>query len=1386
MNETTQQRTPTPQPPGLDGPEHADPGRRLWGLWRQGQQPRVADFLEQAGVRDPELIVMALRVDQTERCRLGQWVPAEDYLDAFPAVRDHAESTVDLVFAEFLLREERGERPPLEEFLRRFPEHADELKLQIGLHREMDAECAPPATRAGIAETLPVGSRSAPADVPSTYPEIHGYEVMDVLGRGGMGIVYRAWQAELKRTVALKMLIAGSQASPEAAARFRVEVEAMARLRHPNIVQIHGVGQHAGAPYLVLELVEGRSLAQTLAGTPQPAEWSARTMEALARAIHSAHLLGVVHRDLSPANVLMAADGTPKVTDFGLAKLLIGGGSMRTNTGDLLGTPSYMAPEQAGSLDGTIGPATDVYALGAILYEMLTGRPPFKAERPLETLRQVIHEEPVTPSRLRPRLPQDLETICLKCLHKEPGRRYASALALAEELRRYLEGRPIEARRSTRAERSWRWCRRNPGLAAASITAASLLTIVAIGSTLAAWKFRRDSLRIQDAERATGANLLDSRMNLFESLVAQAQARRFSHREGQRFASLDALDRASKIARELNLTPDHFDRLRHEAIACMALPDLRATGRVIHRPPGVHFVAFDRTMTRYALRFRDGTIRIHRVADGAEIDRFAALGDSAIWVLFQFSPDGRYLATRHSPGWALTVRDVDRRTVALDAPGPVGRFVARFSPDSRRLALCREDGGTLIYDLATGQPGGSWNGPASGQDLAFGADGTRIATLHNEPGTSTCRIVESDSGRLLMAIPLPSAGEHVWWSPDGRTLATSCVDFKIYLWDAVTGRRKAVLEGLTNHVFLVDFHPSGALLVSNGWENRLRLWDPILGRPLLSLTADMSSARPEFSRDGRIVVTHEDALTTYEVDPALEYRTLAHPSGEPRFLGRASIRHDGRVLAVSTSGGVALWDLARGTELASLRIGFTGYALFESSGDLLTLSEDAGGIHRWPVHLDPDRGEFRIGPPRRLPLPAGGRGGLAEDGSGRIVARGESGVAHVLTPAGTFDVGPLVDCRYVALSPDGEWLATASQARGAQLWRIRGAAADKVAELPVDHGTPVDFSPDGKWLITQTSPCRLWEPATGRLVRQIGGYGLCFSPDGRLLAVQDADKVFRLVEAETDRTVARLESPDLSSVESAVFTPDGSRLVVTTREGPAVHVWDLRAIRRKLAGMRLDWEAPSFPEVDTAAGAGPPPPLTAVVDLGGLDAEGRLLLQQGRDLQAVGKTGEAIDVLRRAVGQSPDLAEARNDLAWLLATTPGPLRNAPEAVAHARRATELVPDESMYLNTYGVALHRAGRFAEAVPVLGRSLGAGRGQSDAFDLFFLATAHHRLSHREEARGCFDRAVRWVAAQKDLNAERTGELARFRAEAEAVLAGPCGELPDDVFAPSRPAK
>jgi serine/threonine protein kinase len=336
-------------------------------------------------------------------------------------------------------------------------------------------------------------------------PAIPGYEVLGELGRGGMGVVYQARHLGLKRPVALKVVLAGGHADPQELARFRAEAEAVARLQHPNVVQIYEVGEHDGLPFLALEFCAGGSLAQRLAGTPLPPRAAAELAQTLARAMHSAHTQGVVHRDLKPANILLRrksenpnpkseqgpsdvsdfgfriSDFEPKVTDFGLAKRLDGSHGL-TQTGQVMGTPSYMAPEQASGRAREVGPAADVYALGAVLYELLTGRPPFRAATSLETLDQVLHDEPVAPARLQSGVPRDLETVCLKCLHKEPSRRYASAADLADDLRRFLDGRPIAARRTPAWERAGKWARRRPAAAALIVVGAlAAVTLAALG-----------------------------------------------------------------------------------------------------------------------------------------------------------------------------------------------------------------------------------------------------------------------------------------------------------------------------------------------------------------------------------------------------------------------------------------------------------------------------------------------------------------------------------------------------------------------------------------------------------------------------------------------------------------------------------------------------------------------------------------------------------------------------------------------------------------------------------------------------------------------------------------------------------------------------------------
>jgi WD40 repeat protein len=1259
-----------------------------------------------------------------------------------------------------------------------------------------------PSALVGPLEVTAGGTAKGNERACSVVPTVAGYELISELGRGGMGVVYGARHVRLNRPCALKMILAGAHASPEDAARFLTEAEAIARLQHPYIIQIRHIGDALGLPFLELEYVSGGSLDQKLDGTPWPTTPAARLAEQVALGIAEAHRQGIIHRDLKPSNILLAADGTPKVGDFGLAKML-GSESGLTRTESVMGSPTYMAPEQAQGGTKSAGEGADVYAVGAILYELLTGRPPFRATTALETLEQVRTAEPVAPSRLLPGLPRDLETICLKCLQKEPAKRYQTAQSLADDLRRVLDGRPILARRIGGAERAWRWCRRNRFIATTTGIAAAAILLLAIGGIMAALIFRTQRDQIRRADRQTLENL-------FESLTAQARATRFSRQVGQRFESLRALERAAGIARELKLAPEQFELIRDQAIACLALPDMRTTGRVIDRPQEVLLVAFDRAMRRYALRYQDGMIEVKNIDDDHEVARFRARGRTGVWV-FGFSPDGRYLATTHFPGAALTVWDIDRRSVVLDEPGPVRFRAAKFSPDSQRIAVLHDNDNKLhMSSLTEGRPGQHWSVQRP-VELSFRPDGKQVAIVQRGTNKTSCAILDADTGREVSSFPVPLiSGEAVSWSPDGSTLAFVDDALKIYLYDAVTVTRKAILEGLTTAGARIAFHPAGTLLAGIGWESRIRLWDAVTGQPVLSLAGELPAAL-EFSRDGKIAISLEDKLTTYEVDPAIEYRTFAHASDVPLKLERPSVRCDGRVLAVGTSRGVVLWDLASGQELAFLPIGAATQLMFEPSGDLLT--RGVSGFWRWPVHLDGNRDEFRIGPPTRLPFSTANNQ-IAEDRSGRILALADHGLAHIVTPERTFQVGPLHDCRYVAVSSDGQWVATGNHAGTGvesefQVWRVRDQA--RIANLPLTGGGPVYFSPDGKWLMTANPPCRLWAVGRWAVERQIGGVGHCFSPDGRLMMVQNASSVLLLVEPESGRTVARLESPDSCGIIRATFSSDGARVVVTTGVGPAVHVWDLRAIRRQLASIGLDWDAPAYSNHDPADPTAPAlPPLQ--VDYGPLADEierftnsAETLIERytaqlkhspfdanayhrrGHAFKRLRRVQEAIDDLTVANRLRPDdahlrefLASYSNDKAWEIITSPGSHRE--RALMLARRAVELAPEEAVYLNTLGIAQYRSWQYSQAAVTLERSLAAGRGRTDAFDLFFLAMAHHRLGNCKYARACFDRAVDWIGRQKSLSPQYGNELAGFRAEAESVLASPAGDLPVDVFAPS----
>jgi tetratricopeptide (TPR) repeat protein/predicted Ser/Thr protein kinase len=428
------------------------------------------------------------------------------------------------------------------------PELAPELERRQRALRQMQ-ELANTHYFSATADGATTGT-SGTSSTSHSSQVIGSYEILEELGRGGMGVVYKARQTALKRLVAIKMILVGEHASAEERERFRAEAEVVARLGHPNIVEIYEVGEADGRPYFSLEFVDGGNLAKQLAGTPMPPPKAAALVETLARAMHHAHVNGIVHRDLKPGNVLLTAAGTPKITDFGLAKQLDMEG--RTTTGAIIGTPSYMAPEQAAGAKN-LGPACDVYALGSLLYECLTGRPPFRAASPMETLQQVLHYEPVPPRRINADLPRDLETICLKCLHKQASHRYWTAGELAGDLRRFLSGEPIRARPVGPIERTRRWCGRNPVVAALL----TLVAVIVLGSSVLAWTlFAHARAAQQEAELQAEKNRASELLARQQADLAEQNAKKArTEAENARLES----ERAGKIATFLTQLFDAVD-----------------------------------------------------------------------------------------------------------------------------------------------------------------------------------------------------------------------------------------------------------------------------------------------------------------------------------------------------------------------------------------------------------------------------------------------------------------------------------------------------------------------------------------------------------------------------------------------------------------------------------------------------------------------------------------------------------------------------------------------------------------------------------------------------------------------------------------------------------
>ncbi len=1119
---------------------------------------------------------------------------------------------LDAMGDEFLDRLRRGERPDPAAFAARDPGRVGEIRdflsallLVEGLKPQGDV------TAVGLGGNL---SGSEP-----DLERLGDFRILRKLGRGGMGIVYEAEQESLGRRVALKVLAPGMARASQQVRRFLRESRAAARLHHTNIVPVFGVGEHNGLYYYAMQFIPGLGLDKVLeeirrlkghappgavdavsatrpgacddpaaplsrsdAHGPPPesspstpasvaspsgpstlaasSDSDARYAHAVARvgrqvadALEYAHRQGTLHRDVKPSNILLDLHGVAWVTDFGLAKAAED--EDLTRTGDLVGTIRYMAPER---FRGVCDAGSDVYGLGLVLYELLALRAAFDDSGRERLLYHVTHGEPPRLGAINPAVPRDLETIVHKAIEKEAAQRYATAADLGADLRRFLEGRPIRARRVGSTERLTRWARRNPGSATLGTALAGMLALIVVVITVADLRLRRQHqetlFQLGRAERAEG----NVEKELLDSYIAHA--RQPSEPVRRSPVRGPAGDRASRTpgprGRLPPGTPQRGDRLPGAG-----------------RPPGRASVAgacrgrlsrgrFRPGLGSHGPRYSGGHGAHPRHAGGRRPAPPAGQWDPRrLRPIQPRRPSSRREARRARAGSPSGLGRRPSRQGAGRARGHVSgrpRFPSRRRHRRRRPARrldrpVRPD----QRDRAPPSPPG-WDPQA----LRFDPPGRRIVVVGPESRAPVQVRLVSD-GAIEASWELPEPGFSADWHPGGRWLAVGALDGRIHIFDAgEPGRAPRTFEGHDGQVVAVAFHPAGGLLASASWDGTLRLWDARTGRELVQ--APFPDTRLiRFSRDGRLLGPgHDvDASWLWEVAAGGECRSLAGVKEWGAATWSVGFLGPEGVLVSAGRPGVRLELPDRDGSPAFLTMPGTSDVAIAPDGSSL-ISSGRAGVLRWPVRR-PSPQEIRIGPPEPFrPLIGVPTGRIRLGRGGRMLAAvvdDERGIVRILdlegnAPPVTLAGHPMVE--RLDLSPDGRWLATGTwKGTGVKVWDTRGGAPAR--DLPVNGSADVAFSPDGRRLVTASAlDYTVWDAVTwAPLLRvpwsQSGGLpGMAaFSPDGRLLAVARTRSTVQLLDAETGEQQATLEAPEPRNVSRLGFSPDG-RLLVATSNAP--------------------------------------------------------------------------------------------------------------------------------------------------------------------------------------------------------------------------------------------